>query len=90
MEILQTALRRFCGGKLEVIGIGAGLHLAARLHGTLAPSALIDRARSQGIWLAARQNFAVADHRVDWVVFGYGAVEAQQIGEGVRRLARLL
>ena len=88
-EILESALRRFCGGKLDVAGIGAGLHLAAYLRAPIAPSDLIDRARSEGIWLAARQNFAVADHRVNWVVFGYGAIESREIGEGVRRLGRL-
>jgi GntR family transcriptional regulator/MocR family aminotransferase len=89
-EILESALRRFCGGKLEVAGIGAGLHLAAHIRGSVSPMALIDKAKSEGIWLAARQNFAVADHRVSWVVFGYGAIESRQIAEGVRRLARLL
>jgi len=88
-EILESALRRFCGGKLDVAGIGAGLHLAAYLRAPIAPSDLIDRARSEGIWLAAGQNCAVADHRVNWVVFGYGAIESREISEGVRRLGRL-
>ena len=89
-EILEGALRRFCGDKLEVAGIGVGLHLAAYLHAPIAPSEVIDRARREGIWLAAGQNFAIADPRVNWLVFGYGAIESRQIAEGVRRLGRLL
>ena len=89
-DILQSAIKRFCSRDLEVVGIGAGLHLAAFLNGSISASALIDRAQTAGIRLHTLQKFAAADHRAEGLVFGYGAIEAQQIGDGVRQLARLM
>jgi GntR family transcriptional regulator/MocR family aminotransferase len=89
-EILQNALERFCSSHLRVIGIGAGLHLAAYLSDSISAAALIDRAREAGIALNAIQRFAAADRKSDGLVFGYGAIGSHQIGEAVRRLARLM
>jgi GntR family transcriptional regulator/MocR family aminotransferase len=89
-DILQSAIERFCGRDLEVVGIGAGLHLAALLKGKVSATALIGRAQAAGIRLHALQRFAAADHRTEGLVFGYGAIGSRQIGDGVRRLARLM
>ena len=89
-DILQSAIERFCSRKLEVVGIGAGLHLAALLNGSVSATALIERAQAAGIRLHALQKFAAADHKAEGLVFGYGAIESQQIGDGVRQLARLM
>ena len=89
-DILQSAIERFCGRDLEVVGIGAGLHLAALLKGKVSATALIGRAQAAGIRLHALQKFAAADHRTEGLVFGYGAIGSRQIGDGVRRLARLM
>ena len=88
-EVLQHALEQFCGNRLRVLGIGAGLHLAAYLSGPVSASALIGRAREAGIALDAIQRFAVADRKSDGLVFGYGAIGSDRIGDAVRRLARL-
>jgi DNA-binding transcriptional MocR family regulator len=40
--------------------------------------------------LNAIQRFAAADRKSDGLVFGYGAIGSHQIGEAVRRLARLM
>ena len=89
-EILQNALERFCGSHLRVVGIGAGLHLATQLTGSISAAALIEKAREAGIALDAIQRFGVADGRPDGLVFGYGAIASQQIGDAVRRLSRLM
>ena len=89
-EILQNALERFCGGHLRVVGIGAGLHLAAYLSESISAAALVDKAREAGIALNTIERFATADRKANGLVFGYGAISSQQIGDGVRRLARLI
>ena len=89
-DILQSAIKRFCSRELEVVGIGAGLHLAALLNGSMSATALIDKAQAAGIRLHALQKFAAAGHKAEGLVFGYGAIESQQIGDGVRKLARLM
>ena len=89
-DILQSAIERFCSRDLEVIGIGAGMHLAALLKGSISATPLIDRARTAGIRLNALQRFTFADHRAEGLVFGYGAIGSQQIDDAVRRLARLM
>ena len=89
-DILQSAIERFCSRNLEVIGIGAGMHLAALLKGSISATRLIDRAQTAGVRLHALQRFAVADYKAEGLVFGYGAIGSQQIGDAVRRLARLM
>jgi GntR family transcriptional regulator / MocR family aminotransferase len=89
-EVLQRSLQRFCGGSLRVVGIGAGLHLAAYLDPSIRASALIDEAREIGFALDPIQRFAAVDRRADGIVFGYGAIDSKRIGEAVRKLAALL
>ena len=89
-EILQHSLRRFCGGQLKVVGIGAGLHLAGYLDASIRAAALIDRARTVGLALDPIQRFAAIDRRADGIVFGYGAIESGRIDEAIRTLAGLL
>ncbi len=89
-EVLEHALERFCGSELRAVGIGAGLHLATHLDHALSASALIDRARAAGIWLEGIQRCATTDRKSNGIVFGYGAIGSREIGEGVRRLARLM
>jgi GntR family transcriptional regulator/MocR family aminotransferase len=86
-ELLQGALRRFCGARLDVVGIGAGLHLAARLDGAIPVARAIERARRAGIWLDAVPQAGPA---ASTLVFGYGAIDGRDISEAVRRLSALL
>lgn len=89
-EILHDALQRFCGNGLRVIGIGAGLHLAAYLRGSVPGSTLVEKARDSGVWLDDAKQTVAADGKSDVLVFGYGAIASAQIVEAVRRLARLM
>lgn len=89
-EILHRALERFFGEDLRVVGIGAGLHLAAYLDAPIDASALIEAARDEGFALDPIQRFAAADRHTDGIVFGYGAIDSARIGESIRRLAALV
>jgi GntR family transcriptional regulator/MocR family aminotransferase len=88
-EILRNAIERHCGDYLRVIGIGAGLHLATYLVHPSSASALIGKARQAGVWLNDWQRFVAGDRETEGLVFGYGAIGSNQIGEAIRRLAKL-
>jgi GntR family transcriptional regulator/MocR family aminotransferase len=89
-EILQNALERLCGEHLRVVGIGAGLHLAAHLTHSISASALIERARGAGIWLSDWQLFAAKARRTEGLIFGYGAIHSKNIPDAIRRLAKVM
>jgi GntR family transcriptional regulator/MocR family aminotransferase len=89
-EILQNALERFCGEHLRVVGIGAGLHLAAHLTHSTSASALIERARDAGIWLSDWQQFATKARKTEGLIFGYGAIHSRNIPDAIRRLAKVM
>ena len=89
-EILKNALERSCGDHLRVVGIGAGLHLAAHLTRPTSASGLIRRARDAGIWLNDWQQFAAKARKTEGLVFGYGAIHSRDIPDAVRRLAKVM
>jgi GntR family transcriptional regulator/MocR family aminotransferase len=89
-DILESALRRFCGGRLEIVGIGAGMHLAARLDDSVQVPTLVERAQAAGIALSSIRKFSAAGAKANGVMFGYGAIESRHIGDAVRQLSRLL
>ena len=89
-DILQNALKRFGGRKLEIVGIGAGMHLATRLDDSVPAATLVERAAAAGIALSSVRKFAAAGAQVNGLMFGYGAIDSRDISEGIRRLARLL
>jgi GntR family transcriptional regulator/MocR family aminotransferase len=89
-EVLQNALARFCGDRLRLVGIGAGLHLAAYLSDSISAAAVIDKAREAGIAMDAMQRFATPGRGADGLVFGYGAIGTHRISDAIRRLARLM
>ena len=89
-QILQNSLERYCGEQFRVIGIGAGLHLAAHLTQPGSASALIARARHAGIWLNDWQQFVASDRKTEGLVFGYGAIGSREIPDAIRRLAKLM
>jgi GntR family transcriptional regulator/MocR family aminotransferase len=87
-EILESALARDCGKALRVVGIGAGLHLAAQLDPSILAKGLIDRARAASVALDPMQRFAVKGRPAPGLVFGYGTIGAGDIPAAVRLLAR--
>ena len=89
-DVLEDALARFCGDRLRVVGIGAGLHLATYLSDSISSAALIEKACEAGIALDPMQRFPARDREADGLVFGYGAIATRLIDEAIRRLSRLM
>jgi len=89
-DVLETALARFCGDKVEIVGIGAGMHLAARLDDAVPAAGLVERAEAAGIALSSVRRFAAGGAKANGLMLGYGAIDARRIGDAVRRLARVL
>jgi GntR family transcriptional regulator / MocR family aminotransferase len=87
-EILEAALARSFGDSMRVVGIGAGLHLAAELDPSVPTAGLVERAHKASIALDPMQRFAVRGRATPGLVFGYGAIGAAEIPEAVRLLAR--
>jgi GntR family transcriptional regulator/MocR family aminotransferase len=88
--ILESALERFCGDRLRIAGIGAGLHVAAHLDRALSATALSRKAGEAKMILEDMQRFAIEPRKVNGLVFGYGAIDARRIVEAVRWLASLM
>jgi GntR family transcriptional regulator/MocR family aminotransferase len=89
-DVLEHALARFCGDKVEVVGIGAGMHLAARLDDSAPAATLVQRAEVAGVALSSVRRFPGGGANANGLMLGYGVIESAQIPEAVRRLARLL
>ena len=89
-EILQDALDRFCGDRLQVIGIGAGLHLAADAHHSISVPTLIDKASAAGLAIESMRRLLPSGRRAEGLVLGYGAIATDRITDGIRLLARLM
>jgi GntR family transcriptional regulator / MocR family aminotransferase len=87
---LESALERFCGGQLRVVGIGAGLHLSAYVNGSASAAVLGDKARAAGIALNNIRRFTASQQGRDGLVFGYGAIGSGQIDQAIRGFARLM
>jgi len=87
-ELLLRTLRRELDEHLEVIPSVAGLHLAAtaRRAGTEEIAAVVRRAWEQGVAVQELAIMAVRPPGPPGLLFGYGAIGAERIVEGIRRL----
>jgi GntR family transcriptional regulator/MocR family aminotransferase len=77
---------------LDVVPSSAGLHLCARVAAgvSLDVDAVLARARLAGIKLESLASFCAESPAQPGLVIGYGAIEAQRIGPGLRRLAAIV
>ncbi|WP_255367360.1 PLP-dependent aminotransferase family protein [Dyella sp. OK004] len=89
-EALLKALESYGEGRLQAWSSDAGLHLAARLPRAVKAGALIERAAEQRIRLEGLSGYALNRPAPNGLVFGYGMIEAERIGEAIRRVAKLL
>jgi GntR family transcriptional regulator/MocR family aminotransferase len=87
-QLIADHLTRSFADVLEVVPSSVGLHLAA-----LAPGATVDRilailrhASAAGVEIQALSMFAAGDCARAGIVLGYGAIDSEQIGEGLARL----
>jgi GntR family transcriptional regulator / MocR family aminotransferase len=89
-DTLTSAIERHCDGRLTVIPSAAGLHLSARLSPPHRAGLIAAKAAGQGIGLQPFERYAMAEASPNGLAFGYGLIEAGQIDEAVRRLAKLI
>lgn len=87
--VLLERIERDFKGLLEPIGSSAGLHLSAWSAPALDLEALARRARAEDVGIYALHAYYAAWRGRPGLVFGYGAADAETIGEGMRRLAFL-
>jgi len=87
-DILTRTLVRHFDKHLEIIPSVAGLHITAPARKASANeiSAVVRRAADVGVAIQNLSNFAIAKPAPPGLVLGYGAIPADQIEEGLRRL----
>jgi GntR family transcriptional regulator/MocR family aminotransferase len=86
-DALLDALDRGFGRWLEPVPNIAGLHLAAFARPGIDLQAIVQRAREQSIGVSALRPYYVGPSRAG-LAFGYGAIDAHDIVEGLARLRR--
>lgn len=87
-ELIRETLARTMPDELRVIPSSVGLHLAATARSASVDRILaaLRRASAAGVECMPLSLFAAGDRPRAGVVLGYGAISADQIGEGLRRL----
>jgi GntR family transcriptional regulator/MocR family aminotransferase len=87
-EMVTNALTGELADHLEVLPSACGLHVAAlaRTASTDEIGAVVRRASHAGVAVQELSKFAVGGPARPGLVLGYGAIPAQHIEEGLRRL----
>lgn len=88
---LLRALREESKGLLEPLPSMAGLHLAAKLKARQSAAALAEAAEAIGIRVEALNRYSMSRRlSANAIGFGFGAIDAGQVGIAVRRLVSLV
>jgi GntR family transcriptional regulator / MocR family aminotransferase len=87
---LVEALRSELGPAVQVLGEGAGMHLAAVLGEGSQDRRLSERAAREGLWAMPLSACCLGEPSRSGLVLGYGGTGVPEILDGVRRLGRLL
>jgi GntR family transcriptional regulator/MocR family aminotransferase len=87
---LVDALRRELGGRLDVLGAEAGIHLTAFLAKRSRDRAISERAARDGLWAMPLSACYLGSAVRPGLVLGYGGTTAAQMPGAVRRLRRAL
>jgi GntR family transcriptional regulator/MocR family aminotransferase len=89
-QMIANAVTRHFARDLELVPSSTGLHLTARAR-TLSVSqigVIVRRAADATVAVQALSSFAASESAQPGVVLGYGAIPAQDIQEGLRRLRK--
>jgi GntR family transcriptional regulator / MocR family aminotransferase len=89
-RVLEEALEEAFGGRVEVLGDRAGMHLTARIETGLADEEAVRRAHAAGVGLGSLAPYCLEAQRPGEFLFGYASLGERLIREGVRRLAQAL
>jgi GntR family transcriptional regulator/MocR family aminotransferase len=88
--MISETLRRDFNEWLELVPSGAGLHVAARAAAGMSIDLkqVVRRAEPWGALVSTLSHFSAGRCERDGLVFGYGALATERIGEGLKRLRR--
>ncbi|MGM9486628.1 PLP-dependent aminotransferase family protein [Ideonella sp. YS5] len=90
-EALQAGLRKELADWLEPIPCEAGLHLSARIRDPRQGPAIVAAMRQHTPGAQAIAEYAMHPRTVPWALtFGYGVIDADEIGRALRRLRRAM
>lgn len=89
-ELLAASLRHFLGGRAEIEGLAAGLHLVLRLPNSVPDVRVAQAAPALGLVCRPLSEFCLPPVRENGLVLGFGAVPAERIGAAAERLVRLI
>ncbi|MGH9519456.1 MAG: aminotransferase class I/II-fold pyridoxal phosphate-dependent enzyme, partial [Terriglobales bacterium] len=90
-EILATGLQTQLGGRLELVGAAAGMHLAALLPEGASDSAIAAAAYARGLSVLPLSYCRLRPRgrrTRDGLVLGFGSLQPAQISAAVAKLAR--
>ena len=89
-DALLEGLHRELGEWLDPIASEAGMFLAARVREPAKAAALIAKARVATPGVASHADYAMRGHCPPGLTFGYGVIDAREIGSRLARLRREL
>jgi GntR family transcriptional regulator/MocR family aminotransferase len=87
---LVEAIRSHMGNKLELIGAEAGMHLVALLQPGKNDTAIAQRAAEMRMSIMPLSSCNLGGAARSGLILGYGGTDAQQIQQGIRKLAILV
>jgi GntR family transcriptional regulator/MocR family aminotransferase len=88
-DLIVRLLERDCEGRLTPLPSAGGLHLTARLpegHG-ITDEQVAERAAAAGVSVLPLSARHLDEPRLQGLLLGYGAIEADRIAEGLKRLS---
>jgi GntR family transcriptional regulator / MocR family aminotransferase len=89
-DALAEALRRDLGGVLSFTLPAGGMALWARVDPSVDPDAWADRALAKGVAFYPGRRFSFDGRRRPFVRLGFAALDEEELGEAVKRMAAAL
>jgi GntR family transcriptional regulator/MocR family aminotransferase len=89
-QTLVRALQYHFGGRVEILGENAGMHLMVRLQTKWGDEEFVQLARLEGVGLVSARLYYLKNARPDEFVLGYASLSERKIQEGIRRLAKIV
>ncbi|MBT9315020.1 MocR-like pyridoxine biosynthesis transcription factor PdxR [Leptothoe spongobia] len=87
-DTLVQALYKHFGQAVEILGDSAGLHVMAKLPLSLTDDEAVARAASIGVEICSAQAQYEMPHNTGEFVFGYTAINEEQIKSGIHLIAK--
>ena len=89
-DTLMGAIERELGGRVDVLGGHAGLHLLMRTRDERGQDELIEAAKAQDVRVYKTEKYWMgAPHSMDdYLLVGFSSIKTELIDEGIRRLAQ--